>query len=72
MYHEAAFRDYFLKIGRTQNTCNFYNSYLGRIDEAIGGLDEKIEAAGIAWVINWSRTTTDGPFAKSRVMHDQF
>lgn len=65
MYRAAAFRDYFMRtIAGTKNSADNYNSYLNRIDKAVGGLDEKIRSEGIDSVRAWSRTTKDGPFEK--------
>ncbi|PXA81213.1 hypothetical protein DMC25_20800 [Caulobacter sp. D4A] len=63
MYRVAEFRDYFLnKVGAKRSSYNTYNSYLSRIDLAIGGLDETIGRDGIDAVINWGQTANVGPF----------
>jgi hypothetical protein len=63
VYHAAEFKDYFLNtVGAKRSTYNNYNSYLSRIDGAIGGLDEAISRDGLDAVINWGQTTNTGPF----------
>lgn len=63
MYRASDFKDYFLnKIGAAPNTINNYNSFLQRIDKAIGGLDEKIASEGTDKVLEWGRTTNLPPF----------
>jgi len=63
MYRVSEFKDYFLNtVGGKRNSYNTYNSYLSRIDGAIGGLDEAIARDGLDAVINWGQTTAAGPF----------
>lgn len=63
MYRVAEFRTYFLEtVGAKRSSYNTYNSYLSRIDTAIGGLDESIERDGIEAVIRWGREAKTGPF----------
>jgi len=63
MYRAEEFKAYFLnEIGAKPNSLNTYNSFLNRIDRAIGGLDEKIQKDGIDSVLSWSKTTNVGPF----------
>ena len=65
MYRAASFRDYYMRtIAGTKNRADNYNSYLNRIDRAVGNLDEKIRSEGIDSVRAWSRTTKDGPLEK--------
>jgi hypothetical protein len=63
MYRAADFKSYFLNIvGASANTANTYNSFLSRIDRAIGGLDEAIARDGPDRVLNWALTTNEPPF----------
>jgi hypothetical protein len=63
MYQLAAFKDYFLnKVGAAPNTFNTYNSFLSRIDKAVGGLDEKIAKEGTDSTLAWSRSAKEPPF----------
>ncbi|QWG21103.1 DUF91 domain-containing protein [Bradyrhizobium sediminis] len=63
MYQTAAFKDYLInKVGAAPSTFNTYNSFLSRIDKAVGGLDEKIEKEGTDKMLAWSRTATEPPF----------
>lgn len=63
MYRSAEFKDYFLnKVGAAPNTYSTYNSYLSRIDRALGGLDEKIKADGTDTIMNWAKSTDAPPF----------
>jgi len=63
MYRVDEFRDYFLNtVGAKRSSYNTYNSYLSRIDSAIGGLDEVIARDGIESVIRWGQAASVGPF----------
>ncbi|OJU24269.1 MAG: hypothetical protein BGN91_06035 [Nitrobacter sp. 62-13] len=63
MYKVQEFRDYMLNTaGLAASTYNTYNSFLGRIDQAIGGLDEALARDGTDKVLEWSRTTSTPPF----------
>jgi hypothetical protein len=63
VYRSAEFKDYFLnKVGAQPSTYNTYNSYLSRIDKALGGLDEKIKADGTDAVVSWAKSTNTPPF----------
>lgn len=63
MYRQDDFRSYFVgQFGASQGTFNTYNSYLNRIDQLIGGLDERIAADGIEAVREWGSTQSAGPF----------
>jgi RecB family endonuclease NucS len=63
MYKTSEFKDYFIgAVGATPATFNTYNSFLSRIDKALGGLDEAITRDGTDAVLNWGRTTSDPPF----------
>lgn len=64
MYRAQDFRDYFVRVkGARPSTLNTYNSYLRRIDEAIGGLDEHLTSDGVESVLRWGREFQDEPFA---------
>lgn len=62
MLQAAAFKLWFLRRGHPLSTYNTYSSYLRQIDEAIGGLDEKIAADGVDRVLAWAKTASSGPF----------
>lgn len=63
MYRSAEFKEYFLHtVGAKRSSYNTYNSYLSRIDTAIGGLDEAISREGIDAIIQWGQTANVGPF----------
>ena len=67
MFDRSGFRNYFLHdVGASANTMNTYNSFLNRIDEAIGGLDEAIERDGPEVVATWGLKTELEPFATYR------
>lgn len=66
MYDRSGFREYFASEGAGHNTLNTYNSFLGRIDKALGGLDAAIEAQGSERLMAWSGTTDAEPFATYR------
>ncbi|MBE7185513.1 MAG: DUF91 domain-containing protein [Methylobacterium mesophilicum] len=62
-YRVEEFREYFrFKVGAAQSTHHTYNSYLNRIDQALGGLDEALVARGSDAVWEWGRNTTEPPF----------
>lgn len=62
-FQSEAFREFFVgKVGAAQNTANTYNSFLLRMDRALGGLDQAIEKNGIEHVLEWGRTTNVPPF----------
>ncbi len=57
MFNREAFRSFYFKsIGSSQNAFNTYASYLKRIDEAVGGLDEKYELDGADGLRNLAGT----------------
>jgi hypothetical protein len=63
MYKSLEFRNFFLnEVGASPNTWNTYNSYLGRITRALGGLDEAIARDGADAVLLWGDTTVEPPF----------
>jgi hypothetical protein len=64
-YRSAAFKEYFAKVGAAPNTLNTYNSFIIRIDRALGGLDEAIRSKGPDELMQWSRTTSEPPFDTS-------
>ncbi len=66
MYDKVGFREYFASEGAGQNTLNTYNSFLGRIDKALGGLDAAIESEGSERLMEWSGTTDAEPFSTYR------
>ncbi|WP_447727049.1 endonuclease NucS domain-containing protein [Sphingomonas koreensis] len=65
-YDKAGFRDYFASEGAGPNTLNTYNSFLGRIDKALDGLDEAIRAQGSEQLMSWSGVTDAEPFTTYR------
>ena len=63
MYQVEEFRDYFTnKKSTNKSTFNTYNSYLQRIDRAIGGLDEYIALNGADKTIGWGKLNREPPF----------
>lgn len=67
MFDRDGFRQYFTgEAGASANTVNTYNSFLNRIDAAIGGLDEAIDENGPEHVAAWGTQTSDEPFATYR------
>jgi hypothetical protein len=62
MYQAAAFKNWFLRRGYKGSTYNTHNSFLNRIDELVGGLDERISADGIDGTLTWAKHATGGPF----------
>jgi hypothetical protein len=67
MYDRYGFRSYFLnEVGASSNSMNTYNSFLNRIDQAIGGLDEAIARDGPEAVATWATTTELETFATYR------
>ncbi|MFN7107467.1 MAG: endonuclease NucS domain-containing protein [Brevundimonas sp.] len=64
MYRQDAFKAYFIEeVGAAKATYNTYNSYLNRIDQFIGGLDERVAQDGIEAVLAWSKDQFEGPFS---------
>ena len=62
-YRADEFRTYFRDVvGAAPNTQNTYNSFLKRIDAAIGGLDEAITERGVEAVSGWAKQSTEPPF----------
>jgi len=56
------FREYFLaKVGK-ENSAASYASNLRKIDQFVGGLDEKIAEVGVEKVIQWAKGQSEGPF----------
>src|SRR4051794_30056898 len=67
MFDRNGFREYFFReIGESQNSLNTYNSYLGRIDSLVGGLDERIAEGGDAELLGWMRSADTEPFVSHR------
>ncbi|MDJ0275694.1 endonuclease NucS [Sphingomonas sp. 2R-10] len=67
MYDKAGFNDYFANVvGASKNACDTYRSFLNRIDQAIGGLDEALLSQGMEAVAQWARDTDKEPFATYR------
>jgi hypothetical protein len=63
MYRAAEFKSYFVgTVGAAPNTYNTYNSFLSRIDKAIGGLDEAIKRDGTDAILEWGRNYKEAPF----------
>ncbi|MFZ2029224.1 MAG: endonuclease NucS domain-containing protein [Vitreimonas sp.] len=48
--------------GAKPSTLNTYNSYLRRINDAIGGLDEHMASDGVEKVLKWGQTYDEEPF----------
>jgi hypothetical protein len=62
-YRADEFRTYFRDVvGAAPNTQNTYNSFLKRIDVAIGGLDEAIGERGVEAVSSWAKQSSEPPF----------
>ncbi len=67
MYDRAGFYDYFANVvGATKSSCDYYRSFLGRIDRTTGGLDEALDRDGVDHLAEWARTTDAEPFVTSR------
>ncbi len=67
MYDKAGFNEYFLNVvGASKNAADTYRSFLNRIDQAIGGLDEALLARGGENVAQWAKETDKEPFATYR------
>lgn len=67
MFDRIGFQEFFFReVGESQNTLNTYNSFLGRVDQLIGGLDERIEAEGGEALLDWMLTAQGEPFASNR------
>lgn len=63
MYKKEAFSQYFVDVlGGKPSTFPTYRSYLNRIDQMIGGLDERIDAESVDAVRNWAKAQSTGPF----------
>lgn len=63
MYRGEDFRAFFRDVvGATPATVNTYSSFLKRIDEAIGGLDEAVAEKGVDGVLEWANNATERPF----------
>lgn len=62
-FDAEGFRSFFVNVvGASAGTANTYNSFLGRIDRALGGLDEAIQKDGADDVLLWGRDTREAPF----------
>lgn len=67
MYDRNGFLDYFTNVGgAAKNTRDTYNSFLKRIDDALGGLDEALDDKGVEAVAQWAKATDKEPFATYR------
>ncbi|RZF63961.1 DUF91 domain-containing protein [Sphingomonas populi] len=67
MYDKIGFLDYFANtVKASANTCATYRSFLNRIDDALGGLDEALSSRGLEAVMEWARTTEVEPFGTYR------
>lgn len=67
MYDKVGFNDYFANtVGASKNACDTYRSFLNRIDQAIGGLDEALLSQGLEAVAQWAKDTDKEPFATYR------
>ncbi len=67
MYDKAGFNDYFANVVKaSKNACDTYRSFLNRIDQAIGGLDEALQSQGLEAVAQWAKDTDKEPFATYR------
>ncbi len=66
MWDQEAFRVEFASSGVSPNTVNTYCSFLNRIDQAIGGLNEAITKNGAEHVVTWGNQTESEPFATYR------
>jgi Endonuclease NucS len=65
MYQRDAFQIYFVEtLGGKPTTFPSYRSYLNRIDELSGGLDELIQQVGLQGTRDWAKQQTTGPFGK--------
>lgn len=64
-YRGDAFRAYAAGVLQP-NVVNTYASFVRRIDEAIGGLDEALAERGAAAVMQWAETTSEPPLATYR------
>ena len=62
-FRSAEFKSFFVNEGGAKETsANYYASYLKRIDEALGGLDEAIAAKGSDKLMEWAAGTSQPPF----------
>lgn len=66
MYDKDGFLRYFEQVGAATNTRATYRSFLNRIDEAVGGLDDALAAKGMEEMMNWAAVAEVEPFATYR------
>jgi len=67
MYDKIGFLKYFSEVvGASGNTCTTYRSFLNRIDDTLGGLDQALADRGIESVMEWAKTTEAEPFETYR------
>ena len=67
MFDRDGFREFFIReVGDNQGTLNTYNSYLGRIDKIVGGLDERIAEGGGDELLGWMLSADTEPFVGHR------
>jgi len=65
MFQKDEFQTYFVEtLGGKSTTFPSYRSYLKRIDELCGGLDELIQQNGLQGTRDWAKAQTTGPFEK--------
>src|SRR5438067_1456231 len=61
MYRSEQFAAFFLGQGNKPSSLNNYRTVLKRVDQAIGGLDEKLLSDGCETVERWAATTQAEP-----------
>lgn len=62
-YRQPEFKTYFVEVvGAKPSSYNTYNSYLQRIDRALGGLDEAIQGRGTDATMAWGEAEQGPPF----------
>lgn len=67
MYDKDGFNRYFAhEVKASANTCATYRSFLNRIDDAIGGLDETLARQGLEDVMSWAKDAEVEPFLTYR------
>lgn len=67
MYDRDGFLDYFSTVvGASANTCATYRSFLSRMDDALGGLDEALSSKGAEALMAWAKDADVEPFSTYR------
>jgi Endonuclease NucS len=56
------FREYFVTRVGKESSAQSYASNLRKLDEFVGGLDEKIAELGFGPIIEWAKSQDQGPF----------